>query len=184
MFSALSPQLSTLQLPLRIELPDIQPMEFAPEPEVTVRVLDATLLDGSAEPTLDQLAEAYVDRRIEIDGPIMQVIEIADRISQVFRAVSNRPAVARPRSQHARELDAEAISYHYDLSNDFYRLWLDPEMVYPAPISKPAANRWRQRRSPSCATSVASCACSPTTTCWTSAAAGAASRGWRRANSA
>lgn len=130
MFSALSPQLSTLQLPLRIELPDIQPMEFAPEPEVTVRVLDATLLDGSAEPTLDQLAEAYVDRRIEIDGPIMQVIEIADRISQVFRAVSNRPAVARPRSQHARELDAEAISYHYDLSNDFYRLWLDPEMVY------------------------------------------------------
>src|SRR5690606_18301950 len=26
--------------------------------------------------------------------------------------------------------DAKAISYHYDLSNDFYRLWLDDDMVY------------------------------------------------------
>ncbi|MCQ4062230.1 SAM-dependent methyltransferase, partial [Klebsiella pneumoniae] len=26
--------------------------------------------------------------------------------------------------------DAESISYHYDLSNDFYQLWLDRDMVY------------------------------------------------------
>ena len=31
---------------------------------------------------------------------------------------------------HSRRRDARAISYHYDVSNDFYRLWLDPEMVY------------------------------------------------------
>ncbi len=29
-----------------------------------------------------------------------------------------------------KEEDAEAIHYHYDVSNDFYRLWLDPDMVY------------------------------------------------------
>ncbi len=31
---------------------------------------------------------------------------------------------------HSRERDARAIAHHYDVSNDFHRLWLDPQMVY------------------------------------------------------
>jgi cyclopropane-fatty-acyl-phospholipid synthase len=31
---------------------------------------------------------------------------------------------------HTREKDAEAIHYHYDVSNEFYSAWLDPAMVY------------------------------------------------------
>jgi cyclopropane-fatty-acyl-phospholipid synthase len=31
---------------------------------------------------------------------------------------------------HSRERDRAAIAYHYDISNDFYRLWLDDRMVY------------------------------------------------------
>ena len=34
---------------------------------------------------------------------------------------------ARPRS---KQHDAEAIAHHYDVSNDFYALFLDPLMVY------------------------------------------------------
>src|SRR5258708_23072659 len=30
----------------------------------------------------------------------------------------------------ARRRDAEAIAHHYDVSNDFYALFLDPLMVY------------------------------------------------------
>lgn len=29
-----------------------------------------------------------------------------------------------------RNLNRDAISFHYDVSNDFYSLWLDPQMVY------------------------------------------------------
>ena len=32
--------------------------------------------------------------------------------------------------RHDRTKDAHAIEHHYDISNDFYRLWLDPAMVY------------------------------------------------------
>lgn len=32
--------------------------------------------------------------------------------------------------RHARERDAEAIRFHYDVSNDFYALWLDEQRVY------------------------------------------------------
>ena len=31
---------------------------------------------------------------------------------------------------HTRQADAEAIRYHYDVSNEFYQAWLDPAMVY------------------------------------------------------
>ncbi|WP_338107526.1 cyclopropane-fatty-acyl-phospholipid synthase family protein [Acidithiobacillus caldus] len=31
---------------------------------------------------------------------------------------------------HSKSKDKEAIHYHYDVSNDFYRLWLDRNMVY------------------------------------------------------
>jgi len=39
------------------------------------------------------------------------------------------PARLRGRA-HSVERDREAISYHYDVSNDFYALWLDENMVY------------------------------------------------------
>ena len=31
---------------------------------------------------------------------------------------------------HSRDRDRRAIKFHYDLSNDFYKLWLDEQMVY------------------------------------------------------
>jgi cyclopropane-fatty-acyl-phospholipid synthase len=31
---------------------------------------------------------------------------------------------------HRKQDDVEAIQYHYDVSNDFYKLWLDENMVY------------------------------------------------------
>jgi cyclopropane-fatty-acyl-phospholipid synthase len=35
-----------------------------------------------------------------------------------------------PRLRHSKARDAAAIRYHYDVSNAFYRLWLDRNMVY------------------------------------------------------
>lgn len=32
--------------------------------------------------------------------------------------------------QHSKKSDRAAISFHYDVSNEFYRLWLDAERVY------------------------------------------------------
>jgi cyclopropane-fatty-acyl-phospholipid synthase len=35
-----------------------------------------------------------------------------------------------PWRRHSRGGNREAIAFHYDVSNDFYRLWLDEQMVY------------------------------------------------------
>jgi cyclopropane-fatty-acyl-phospholipid synthase len=46
------------------------------------------------------------------------------------------PAGGRPSFQHrhSRQSDREAIAFHYDTSNDFYRLWLDEQMVYSCAV--------------------------------------------------
>ena len=50
-------------------------------------------------------------------------------------AIGRRPKAPAAESQlsgelHSRERDRAAISHHYDLSNDFYSLILDPQMAY------------------------------------------------------
>ncbi len=49
--------------------------------------------------------------------------------------IGRRPPIPAAESQlsgdlHSRERDRAAISHHYDLSNDFYELILDPQMAY------------------------------------------------------
>jgi cyclopropane-fatty-acyl-phospholipid synthase len=38
------------------------------------------------------------------------------------------------RHAHTRASDRKAIAFHYDVSNDFYRLWLDEQMVYSCAV--------------------------------------------------
>ena len=40
------------------------------------------------------------------------------------------PLAARILSRHSRRRDARNVAVHYDVSNDFYALWLDKEMMY------------------------------------------------------
>lgn len=134
MTTSLSPELFSLQLPaalrlpLRIRIAGMQDIDLGPEPTVTLTVRDVSLLDTFRHPRLDSLAEAYIENRIDLDGPIMQVVEIADRLSDALPPESG--AGLPERHAHDRDDDADAIAYHYDLSNDFYRLWLDYDMVY------------------------------------------------------
>lgn len=128
MLTQLSESLRELKLPLRVKLAGGPSLDLGPNPRVTLEILDPLLLNDLREPTLDKLGEAFIDKRMEVRGRIMDVVEIADHLSMGLLEGSSHPAVAR--SSHDKTLDAEAIAYHYDLSNDFYRLWLDPEMVY------------------------------------------------------
>lgn len=128
MLTQLSESLGKLNLPLRVTLPGGPTLDLGPDPRVTLEILDPLLLGDLAQPSLDKLGEAYIDQRLEVRGRIKDVIEVADLLSSGL--LGNQGEPNPPRSAHDKAMDAEAIAYHYDLSNDFYRLWLDPEMVY------------------------------------------------------
>jgi len=96
------------------------------------------------------LAEAYIYGDIDLEGDIEGVFSLADYLLEAPWSKRQKlrlrtlllglPAGGGPRhlrpgerlrgKLHSKERDRLAVSYHYDLSNDFYALWLDKEMVY------------------------------------------------------
>ena len=96
------------------------------------------------------------------------------------------PADARPSraSQHDRPGSRRNIAAHYDLGNDFYRLFLDETMTYSSAVFDapgPVARRRPAQQVPVMAERAGFDAGS---TCWRSAPAGAASRCMPPASSA
>src|SRR6185503_8020595 len=52
-----------------------------------------------------------------------------------WRGIDPPPEEARVHGRlHSPSRDAEAISHHYDVSNDFYRLVLGPSMTYSCAV--------------------------------------------------
>jgi cyclopropane-fatty-acyl-phospholipid synthase len=70
--------------------------------------------------------EAYTSGAIEVRGDLLTVLEA------IYRALAGpkpRPWWLWQKSNDARAA-RENVHHHYDLGNEFYRLWLDREMVY------------------------------------------------------
>jgi cyclopropane-fatty-acyl-phospholipid synthase len=98
-----------------------------------------------------RLAEAFIDGSIEFHGDAIGLLEAVGtwqgpQRSRALAAVLGHalPAIGRrliPRRStelmarlrglsHARVRDGQAVRFHYDLSDEFYRLFLDEQMVY------------------------------------------------------
>ncbi|MFI8482257.1 C17 cyclopropane fatty acid synthase CfaB [Pseudomonas sp. NPDC078700] len=128
MIQSLPPVLRSLQLPLRLKLWDGKQLDLGPQPRVTLVIKDPSLIMQLANPSLDVLGGAYVEGRVELEGQISDIIKIGVDLSEALMPDDGSAEVEH--ELHDKATDAAAISYHYDLSNEFYALWLDPEMVY------------------------------------------------------
>ena len=116
-------------LPLRIVLPDGETADFGDAPQVTLTVRDPSVLADFARPALGNLAQAYVEGRIDLEGDVGQAIRIAAAwVESSGVPVGERPDILP--AEHRVHDDRADISHHYDVGNGFYRLWLDERMVY------------------------------------------------------
>ena len=127
MLAQLPPALQKLQLPLRLKLWDGLEFNLGPSPSVTIVVKDPQIVSEFTHPSLDLLGTAFVEGRLELEGSISEVIRVCDELSQ---ALVEDEGQAPVRTVHDKAMDAASISYHYDLSNEFYQLWLDRDMAY------------------------------------------------------
>jgi cyclopropane-fatty-acyl-phospholipid synthase len=128
MIAQLPPALRDLHLPLRLKLWNGHQMDLGPTPSVTILVKDPQLVSEFTHPSLDLLGSAFVEGRLELEGSISEVVRVCDELTHAL--VGDEEAALPSRTEHDKATDAESISYHYDLSNDFYQLWLDQEMAY------------------------------------------------------
>ena len=112
--------------PLRFVLWDgFELRENRDRPIATVIFKNRRALYGWAwDPDLN-FGEAYMFGAVEIRG------DLAGMLAAVYRALGTRPRPWwLPQSSNGMEAAKENVHQHYDLGNDFYRLWLDREMVY------------------------------------------------------
>ncbi|WP_035054179.1 SAM-dependent methyltransferase [Andreprevotia chitinilytica] len=117
-------------LPLALHLWNGERYAFSPEPTVTLTLPSQSSLMYFWQPSLHKLGEAYVEGHLHIDGPPHDIFKVGVELASRFLKPTKRLRQLRPALRHRREQDAEAIRYHYDVSNAFYRLWLDRNMVY------------------------------------------------------
>lgn len=103
---------------------------------VRLKLRDSRALLRLARGQIGRLADDYVRGRMDIEGDLAAVMRIAaelagDPVSQGQRDLSPQ-WLRRMHSwrRHHHRRDAESVQSHYDLSDDFFALWLDPLRVY------------------------------------------------------
>jgi len=119
-------------IPLSLELWNGATVDLVDLPRVRLKVKSAAAAKLLMKPSLGNLAQAYIEGAIEVDGPIADVVGIADQLAGTGgdRSAEKRHGLPQWLGRHTRSSDRKAIQYHYDVSNEFYSHWLDPRMVY------------------------------------------------------
>ena len=102
---------------------------LADSPKVRIRLAGPAAARHLMKPSLDSLGEAFVEGEIEVDGAMRDVIEIASALAASEDTTQGKGRLPNWFTRHSRRSDRSAIEYHYDVSNEFYAMWLDPQMV-------------------------------------------------------
>jgi len=100
------------------------------QPAVDMYINSAGALPALLNASLDSLGEAYIEQQIDIKGRLSDAIQVAYKLANISQHNNGLIRKATEILAHSKKQDREAIKYHYDVSNDFYRLWLDENMVY------------------------------------------------------
>ena len=125
--STLSRLKRDVRAPVRLVLWDGREVALSDSPRVTLRINRRA--EVLSRPNLLTLAEAYINGDADVEGDVREAIRAAVEIARAIPPSlfqSEGPTNAR----HTKRGDREAIQHHYDVSNEFYQLWLDPLLVY------------------------------------------------------
>lgn len=76
------------------------------------------------------LGEAYMTKKLDIQGSIQDVIESLYNNKESFLSNSPKYAELVKKMVHNIKNNKSSIEYHYDIGNDFYKLWLDDTLTY------------------------------------------------------
>ncbi len=133
-------KLAGLQTPMAVVLPGGERIGAATA-RVTLKLADLASLVRLAAGEVGRVAQDCVEGRVEIEGAMRDVMAAASQM--IGRDPTHtgagaaplawwRDIVRRSRSlaRHRPDADAKQIEFHYDVSDDFYALWLDPRRVY------------------------------------------------------
>lgn len=136
LLAGLENKLASLPLPLRLVLPDGATLGPADAP-VSLHARHRGVLVNLLAGQVGLLGEDYVEGRLDVEGSMRDLMRAAAALLpgspvEAARGGWLTSLVHRLISvwRHTLERDARQIQFHYDLSDEFYALWLDPRRVY------------------------------------------------------
>ncbi len=136
LISLVDKKLSELPIPVLLKMPDGSSIG-ASSASVVLLVQDTRALKHLASGDIGKIGEDYVEGRIDIRSSMRDLMAAAcamlpdspvDAARQGLFGTLVKQLISVWR--HSIERDAKQIEFHYDLSDDFYSLWLDPRRVY------------------------------------------------------
>lgn len=99
------------------------------EPKFTVSFKEHIALSDLMASTSLALGEAYMDGSLEIEGDLYDTLN--HFLSQMNKFSTDKLALKKLLfSSRSKGNQKKEVQSHYDLGNDFYRLWLDETMSY------------------------------------------------------
>src|SRR6266568_426169 len=128
-------QLAGLPVPVAVRLPAGKRVG-PPKAAVTLSFKDWSSLATMAAGQIGRMAEDFVESRVQLEGRMRDLMAVAARLlpgnpvsgdtgwwTQMLRRAKSVAA-------HSPHKDAQQVQFHYDVSDDFYALWLDRRRVY------------------------------------------------------
>lgn len=138
-------QLQGLPVPVALQLPAGERVG-AHSAAVTLSFEDWSSLATMAAGQIGRLAEDFVESRVQLQGRMRDLMAVAAQLlpGHPGEASSSRwwgglLRRARSLAAHSPARDAAQIQFHYDVSDDFYALWLDDKRVYSCAYYRDAA---------------------------------------------
>lgn len=106
------------------------------DPEVEIKFNEKIAISDISRNASLALGEGYMDKKIELidltgnNGQVIQKIIYGAYVSadSFMRASKFRKFL--PKQTHTEKQSEEDVQSHYDIGNDFYKLWLDPTLTY------------------------------------------------------
>ena len=140
MDSLLERKLESLTLPLAVVLPDGHRIGAA-DAAITLRLKQLSPLAHIAAGEVGKVAQDYVEDKLDFDGSVRDLIVVAAQMigTDPTQDSGGRATLnwwreirlnARSRARHQVHADAQQVQFHYDVSDAFYELWLDPMRLY------------------------------------------------------
>ncbi|MFZ1458563.1 MAG: cyclopropane-fatty-acyl-phospholipid synthase family protein [Candidatus Saccharimonadales bacterium] len=127
----LSKALSTMQRGgIAITYWDGDTQNYGPDkPYATVTIKDPSVVRRMVRSTSLGFGECYAEGLIEVDGPLTSIVRLtAENPIAIHNFISGLGKVRLKKNRTASQ--KSYIAHHYDIGNDFYKLWLDETMLY------------------------------------------------------
>lgn len=99
------------------------------EPAFTVNFKEAIPLADLLNSTSIALGEAYMDGRLEVEGDLYEAL--SNFLGQMAKFSTDEKALKKLiHSSTSKKNQSQEVRSHYDIGNDFYKLWLDETLSY------------------------------------------------------